>query len=123
MIYRLPMKKVIGATEARKNLSRLLNQVHRREEHLVVEKLGIPVAAVISMQDYEQYQRFLAQRMLKELGRKVGAEAERQGLTDEQLLEELDQTRREGFEERYADLNQDAPKQHSQVEDTHAEQG
>jgi prevent-host-death family protein len=106
MIERLPAKKVIGATEARKNLSRLLNQVHRREEHLVVEKLGIPVAAVISIQDYEQYQRFLAQLMLKELGRKVGAEAERQGLTEEALLEELDRTRQEVFEERYADLNQ-----------------
>jgi prevent-host-death family protein len=106
MIERLPAKRVIGATEARKNLSRLLNQVHRREEHLVVEKLGIPVAAVISIQDYEQYQRFLAQGMLKELGRKVGAGAERQGLTEEALLEELDRTRQEVFEERYADLNQ-----------------
>lgn len=106
MIERLPMKKVIGATEARKKFSQLLNQVHRREEHLVVEKLGIPVAAIISMQDYEQYQRFLAQQMLKDLGRKVGAEADKQGLTEEQLFEELDRTRREVFEERYADLNQ-----------------
>ncbi|UCC89241.1 MAG: type II toxin-antitoxin system Phd/YefM family antitoxin [Anaerolineales bacterium] len=106
MIERLPVKKVIGATEARKNLSQLLNQVHRREEHLVVEKLGIPVAAIISIRDYEQYQHFLAQRMLKDLGRRVGAEAEKQGLTEEKLFEELDRTRQEIFEERYADLNQ-----------------
>ena len=106
MIERLPRKKAIGATEARKNLSQLLNQVHRREEHLVVEKLGIPVAAIISMQDYEQYQRFLAQRLHKDLGRKVGAEAERQGLTEERLFEELDETRQQVFKERYADLDQ-----------------
>lgn len=105
MIESLPRKKTIGATEARKNLSQLLNQVHRREEHLVVEKLGIPVAAIISMQDYERYQRFLAQQRLKDLGRKVGAEADRQGLTEEQLFEELEQTRQEVFKERYAELS------------------
>lgn len=104
MIERLPVKKIIGATEARKNFSQLVNLVHRREEHLVVEKLGIPVVAIISMQDYEQYQRFLAQRMHKDLGRKMGAEAEKQGLTEEKLFEELDRTRQEIFEERYGDL-------------------
>lgn len=104
MIERLPVKKIIGATEARKNFSQLVNLVHRREEHLVVEKLGIPVVAIISMQDYEQYQRFIAQRMHKDLGRKMGAEAEKQGLTEEKLFEELDRTRQEIFEERYGDL-------------------
>lgn len=105
MIERLPMKKIIGATEARKQFSQLLNQVHRREEHLVVEKLGIPVVAIISMQDYKQYQRFLAQRMHKDLSRKVGVAAEKQSLTEEKLFEELDLTRQEVFEERYGDLN------------------
>ena len=104
MIERLPVKKIIGATEARKNFSQLVNRVHRREEHLVVEKLGIPVVVIISMQDYEQYQRFLAQRIHKDLGRKMGAEAEKQGLTEEKLFEELDRTRQEIFEERYGDL-------------------
>ncbi len=46
MIEKLPTKKYIGATEVRNKLGRLLNRVHRREAHLVVEKLGIPVAAI-----------------------------------------------------------------------------
>ena len=58
------------------------------------------------MEDNEQYQRFRAQRLLKDLGPKVGAEAENQGLTEAKLYEELDQTRQEVFEERYADLSQ-----------------
>ena len=41
------MQKVIPATEMRNKLGKLLNQVHRNEQHLVVEKLGIPVAAII----------------------------------------------------------------------------
>jgi prevent-host-death family protein len=106
MIEELPMQKIIGATEVRNNLGRLLNRVHRREEHLVVEKLGIPVAAIISIQDYEQYRRLLSQNMLRDLGRKIGAEANKQGLTEEQLLEELRETRREVFKEQYGDLAQ-----------------
>lgn len=104
MAKKLPMQKKIGATEARNNLGRLLNRVHQREEHLVVEKLGIPVAAVISIVDYEHYQRLLVAEMLEDLGRKVGTEAKKQGLTEDQLLEELAETRREVFQERYGDL-------------------
>ena len=98
------MKKVISATEVRNNLGTLLNRVYRSEEQLVVEKLGIPVAVIISMKDYEQYQRLLAQRRLTELGRRVGQEARRQGLTEEQLQKELDETRRRVFQDNYADL-------------------
>jgi len=106
MAAALPIQKIIGATEARNKLGRLLNRVHRREECLVVEKLGIPVAAIISIQDYEQYRRLLAQSMLKDLGQKIGAEAKKQGLTEEQLIEELKETRREVFREQHADLAQ-----------------
>lgn len=100
------MKKVISATEARNKLGILLNRVYRSEEHLVVEKLGIPVAAIISLQDYEQYQRLLAQHRLTELGRRVGEEARRQNLSEAQLQEELKQTRRQVFRDTYADLPQ-----------------
>ena len=44
------------------------------------------------------------QRIHKALGRQVGAETEKQGLTEEQLFEELEQTRQEVFAERYPDL-------------------
>lgn len=103
MAVKLPMKRTIGATEARNNLGQLLNRVHEREEHLVVEKLGIPVAAMISIDDYEQYRRLLAAVMLKDLGRKVGAEAKRQGLTEEQLIEEMEEDRAAIYQELYGE--------------------
>ncbi len=40
------------------------------------------------------------------LGRKVGAEADRQGLTEEKLLEELKESRREVFKQQYGDLDE-----------------
>ncbi|MCC7355639.1 MAG: type II toxin-antitoxin system Phd/YefM family antitoxin [Anaerolineae bacterium] len=99
------MKKVIGATEIRNHMGRLLNRVHKGEEHLLIEKLGIPVAALISIKDYEEYQRLLSQHLLKDLGKKLGREAKRQGLTEEELRQEIKGTRREVFHERYGDLN------------------
>ncbi len=106
MIESLPVQKVIPATEMRNKLGKLLNQVHRNEQHLVVEKLGIPVAAIISMKDYEQYRRLFAAHQLTAIGRKAGTEAERKGLTEEQLHKELERTRKAVFREAYADLAQ-----------------
>jgi len=101
MVEKLPKGKHIGTTEVRNKLGRLLNRVHRREELLVVEKLGIPVAAIISMADYEHYQRLLAQEYHRELGKKLGREASRQGLTEEQLVAEMEDDRRAVYEEMY----------------------
>lgn len=104
MIESLPVQKIIPATEVRNNLGKLLNQVHRNEQHLVVEKLGIPVAAIISMKDYEQYRRMFAARQLTVLGRRAGAEAERKGLTESQLHKELEGTRQTILRESYPEL-------------------
>ncbi len=94
-------KRTVGAAEARNNLGKLLNRVHSGEEHVVIEKLGIPVAAVINMDDYEHYRRLLAQEHLQELGRALGREAKRQGLTEEELIEEMEKDRRAVYEELY----------------------
>jgi len=101
MVEKLPPKRYIGATEVRGKLGRLLNRVHRREEHLVVEKLGIPVAAIISMEDYEHYQRLLVQERHRKLGKKLGEAAKRQGLTEEQLIAEMEEDRRAVYKEMY----------------------
>ena len=105
MHERLPMQKVIPATEVRNNLGRLLNSVYRSEEYLVVEKMGIPVAAIISMKDYEHYRRLLAKEALERLGPKLGQEAQRQGLTEEGLQEEVRKARNEVFAETYGTLH------------------
>ncbi|MGH2544160.1 MAG: type II toxin-antitoxin system prevent-host-death family antitoxin [Ardenticatenaceae bacterium] len=41
----------MGATEVRNNLGNLLNGVYRGKEHVIIEKLGIPMAALISAQE------------------------------------------------------------------------
>jgi prevent-host-death family protein len=62
MAEREPMTQIINVTEARAKWSQLLNQVFRSKTRVVVEKSGIPVAAIISAQDLERFQRLEAQR-------------------------------------------------------------
>ena len=100
-LYKLPMQRFIRVTEVRNHLGSLINRVFRGEEHLVIEKLGIPVAAVISMREYEEYRRYLAQQLHQDLGRKLGAEAEKQGLREEELIAKMEEDRQAVYEETY----------------------
>lgn len=57
-----PMTQTMKASEARRQFSQLLNQVARKETRVVVEKSGVPVAAIVSADDLATLQRFEADR-------------------------------------------------------------
>jgi prevent-host-death family protein len=66
--------QTIKATAARQQFSELVNQVFRREKRVLIEKSGIPVAALISADDLEKFARLEAERerdfaVLDEVGR------------------------------------------------------
>lgn len=66
--------QTIKATAARQQFSELVNQVFRREKRVLIEKSGIPVAALISADDLEKLARLEAERdrdfaILDEVGR------------------------------------------------------
>ena len=57
--------QTMGASEARENFSQLLNTVFRGETRILIEKSGIPVAAIISAEDLKELTRLeeqIAQR-------------------------------------------------------------
>ena len=56
------MTQVMKASEVRQQWSQLLNQVFRNETRIVVEKSGIPVAAVISAEDLDRFIQLDEQR-------------------------------------------------------------
>jgi prevent-host-death family protein len=62
MIEPEPMAKTIKASVARQQFSQLLNEIFRGESRVVVEKSGIPVAAIISASDYQRLARLEAER-------------------------------------------------------------
>jgi prevent-host-death family protein len=49
-----PVTQTVKASEARQQWSQLLNRVFRGETRVVVEKSGIPVAAIISADDLKR---------------------------------------------------------------------
>jgi prevent-host-death family protein len=54
--------KVVKATEARDQLPQILNSVYRGEGRVVIERSGIPVAAIVSPQDLTALDRLDQQR-------------------------------------------------------------
>lgn len=69
------MTQVMKASEVRQHWSQLLNKVFKDQTRVVVEKSGIPVAAVISAEDLDRFKRLEEQRernfaILDEIGEK-----------------------------------------------------
>lgn len=59
------MTQVMKASEARAQWSQLLNDVFRNQTRVIVEKSGIPVAAVISAKDLQRFIQIEEQRAKK----------------------------------------------------------
>lgn len=51
------MERVIGAVEARRNFGKILHEVETERGQFVVERNGEPVAAVVPVKLYRQWQR------------------------------------------------------------------
>ncbi|MGI5836673.1 MAG: type II toxin-antitoxin system Phd/YefM family antitoxin [Chloroflexota bacterium] len=68
-----PVVQTVKASEAREHFSKLINRVFRREARVIVEKSGIPVAAIVSVEDLRRLNEFEAKRdrkfeLLDEIG-------------------------------------------------------
>jgi prevent-host-death family protein len=57
-----PMTQTIKISEVKNTLSRLINQVYRKETRVLVEKSGIPVAAIISADDLQRFAQLERER-------------------------------------------------------------
>jgi prevent-host-death family protein len=62
---REPMTQTVKASQARQEWSQLLEKVSRGEARVLVEKSGVPVTAIVSIEDFrrlKQYERQRAER-------------------------------------------------------------
>ncbi len=92
---------VVQVTELHRQLGQFIRKVALSEEHFVVEKGGLPVAVMMSMKEYERLVKDWKLKDFERLARAMGEEAERQGLTEEQVIAELEETKKEVYQERY----------------------
>jgi PHD/YefM family antitoxin component YafN of YafNO toxin-antitoxin module len=91
-------------------LDPLIGAVGLENKHLVIEKDGQRVAAMISIAEYdalmkerEANEQAKTNRLkrFEHLAREMGEALERRGVTEEQALQDLDKTRQRIFEETY----------------------
>jgi len=78
IVHRLPL------TKARVNLGALIRRVHNNKEHFILEKDGIPVAALLDVDEYEDYLDMQDPELKQQI--KEGHKEYRQG----KLTEDLD---------------------------------
>jgi len=49
-----PTVRIVSATEAKNKFGEMIKRAYASDQHLIVEKSGIPVVAIIPMADYQQ---------------------------------------------------------------------
>lgn len=91
----------INATEARQYFGKVIQRAYSGDEHLIVEKNGLPVVVILSIKDYYEMRKAAALQNLQELNRSLNRKAHEIGLTEGELAEKVEATKREIFEELY----------------------
>ena len=97
----MPREVVIKASEGHRAFGKLLRQVYRSDDRLIVERDGFPVAVLMSYQEYEKMRQEQAVEAFERFSRPLGRQIEKQSPTEEQLLAELKESRQEVFKEQY----------------------
>lgn len=88
----------------RRNLNAVIQQIRKKREPAVIEQSGLPVAVLLSIAEYEQLLRYKRLAMFDTLTREIGKEFEREGVSEEELMAELKETKRQVVKEKYARL-------------------
>lgn len=92
------MERTTGATELRQGLTDILEAVRERGDTYVVETFGRPQAAIVNLNEYEQFKRFREEReaFFQRLDQAAAANSERNaGLSDAEVLAIIEQARKE----------------------------
>lgn len=100
----MSQQRAVTTTEMRRNLNAVIRQIRERGEHAIIQRSGSPVAVVLPMAEYEQLLRYKRLAMFDGFTREFGEEVERRGLSNDELMAELEETKREVFREKYARL-------------------
>ena len=72
---KVPNVRTVSATEAKNKFGEIIKRAYAGDEHLIVEKSGIPVVAIIPMADYRRL--VSPQVAVPESAQKVDAERKR----------------------------------------------
>ena len=112
MAARKSMPVTISASQVHRKFGDLIRRAFSGKEHFIVEKDGLPVVVILSMAEYQELmeeherQEQDKQRRLKqfrEAARAIGEEVEKSGLSEEEIMARLEETKRQVYQEYYGD--------------------
>jgi prevent-host-death family protein len=95
-------QRIVTATEMRRDFSVVVRRVNKRHEHALIQNKGSSVAVLLSVAEYDELMRYKRLAVFDKFTREFGGEIEKQGLSEEEVMAELEETKREVFRERYA---------------------
>lgn len=58
------MEKVVGAFEARQSLGKLIEEAYYKKDSIIIERSGRPMAVLISIDNYQEWQRLARQQVM-----------------------------------------------------------
>jgi prevent-host-death family protein len=97
----------IPATKIHRNFGEILRRMYAGEA-FIIEKDGLRVGAIIPLSELEELERLHKDRearlkRFQENARAMGAEFEKRGITEEQMMDDLEKIRQQLYEEQYGD--------------------
>ena len=95
-----PMITAIPISKARLRLGELTNKVFRKENVYILSKSGLPVAAIINIEEFNKL-GLVRMEQLNSLVRDLGREADKKNITEEKLNEMMEETRTQIYQETY----------------------
>jgi prevent-host-death family protein len=82
------MRQTVTTLEMRERLGEILDRVRLRQEELVIERKGRPVAALVPLERLDQMQRAARQAVLALMDRQPGSD-----LTDDEAMQLADEAK------------------------------
>ncbi len=81
------MLKTVTAIKARQNLGQVLNEAYYRGDEFVIERAGKPIAAIVSIEEFEQWARsrnlfFQSVQRIQEQNRRVSPDRVEKDVAD-----------------------------------------
>ena len=93
----------ISATSARRQFGRVVQRTYSGEEHFVVEKDGLPVVAIISMPEYQEFLKNRQVEHFRTSARAFGEFVEERGLTEDDADNMIEASRQRLHEQRHGE--------------------
>ncbi|MBM4459387.1 MAG: type II toxin-antitoxin system Phd/YefM family antitoxin [Chloroflexi bacterium] len=95
------VRNTVSATQARLRFNEIIKKASTEPKPIFVEKAGAPTVVILSLSQYEELIREARIGRFVRLSRVAGIDAERQGLTEEWLEEEMAQVRDRVYQRHY----------------------